>query len=286
MSTLSLVFLIATLAAFVLIFKGVKIVPQSQNFVVERFGKYQRTLTAGLNFIIPFLDRVEHKLNILEQQSPQSPHDVITKDNVQISISTTIYYKIIDAANATYRITDLVLALDNAVTGTVRSIIGSIDFDEVQSHRDKINLDIRESLGKACKDWGIEVMRTEILDVDVDENTKTAMQQQINAERTRRAEVMKAEGIKKSKELMADAEFYTAKKEAEAKKVLADADAYATTTIAKAINDGGGKAIEFEILKRQVKAVSEIASSDNSKLIVLPNEFIKALDSVKGIFGK
>jgi regulator of protease activity HflC (stomatin/prohibitin superfamily) len=286
MSTLSLVFLIATLAAFVLIFKGVKIVPQSQNFVVERFGKYQRTLTAGLNFIIPFLDRVEHKLNILEQQSPQSPHDVITKDNVQISISTTIYYKIIDAANATYRITDLVLALNNAVTGTVRSIIGSIDFDEVQSHRDKINSDIRESLGKACKDWGIEVMRTEILDVDVDENTKTAMQQQINAERTRRAEVMKAEGIKKSKELMADAEFYTAKKEAEAKKVLADADAYATTTIAKAINDGGGKAIEFEILKRQVKAASEIASSDNSKLIVLPNEFIKALDSVKGIFGK
>ena len=263
-----------------------KIVPQSQNFVVERFGKYQRTLTAGLNFIIPFLDRVEHKLNILEQQSPQQPHDVITKDNVQISISTTIYYKIVHAANATYKITNLILALDNAVTGTVRSIIGSIDFDEVQSHRDKINSDIKASIDKACSDWGIEIMRTEILDVNVDENTKKAMQQHINAERTRRAEVMKAEGIKQSQELMADADLYTAQKEAEGKRVLADADAYATTTIAKAINDGGGKAIEFEILKRQVNAVSEIASSSNSKLIVLPNEFIKALDSVKGIFGK
>lgn len=226
------------------------------------------------------------KLNILERQLPEKPHDVITKDNVTIVITNTIFFKIIDAAKASYRIQDLEGAINNAVTGTVRSIIGSIEFDEVQSHRDQINKKIKSSLEETCVDWGVDITRTEILDVDVDANTKKAMQQQINAERERRATVMKAEGEKKSAELRADAELYTAQKQADAKRLLADADAYTTTTIAKAINNEGSSAIQFEIQKRQVEAIGQLSSSDNAKIILLPNDIISALSSIKNIFSK
>jgi regulator of protease activity HflC (stomatin/prohibitin superfamily) len=286
MSITEIVFIIASLLTIVLVFKGVKIVPQSENYVIERFGKYTLTLKAGLNFIIPILDTVAGKLNILERQLPEKPHDVITKDNVTIVITNTIFFKIIDAAKASYRIQDLEGAINNAVTGTVRSIIGSIEFDEVQSHRDQINKKIKSSLEETCVDWGVDITRTEILDVDVDANTKKAMQQQINAERERRATVMKAEGEKKSAELRADAELYTAQKQADAKRLLADADAYTTTTIAKAINNEGSSAIQFEIQKRQVEAIGQLSSSDNAKIILLPNDIINALSSIKNIFSK
>lgn len=286
MSITEIVFIIASFLTIVLVFKGVKIVPQSENYVIERFGKYTLTLKAGLNFIIPILDTVAGRLNILERQLPEKPHDVITKDNVTIIITNTIFFKIIDAAKASYRIQDLEGAINNAVTGTVRSIIGSIEFDEVQSHRDQINKKIKSSLEETCADWGVDITRTEILDVDVDANTKKAMQQQINAERERRATVMGAEGEKKSAELRADAELYTAQKQADAKRLLADADAYATTTIAKAINNEGSSAIQFEIQKRQVEAIGQLSSSDNAKIILLPNDIISALSSIKNIFSK
>lgn len=286
MSITAIVFIVATVLAIVLVLMGVKIVPQSENYVIERFGKYTKTLKAGLNFIIPILDSVAVKLSILERQLPEKPHDVITKDNVTIIITNTIFFKIIDAAKASYRIQDLEGAINNAVTGTVRSIIGSIEFDEVQSHRDQINKKIKSSLEDTCTDWGVDITRTEILDVDVDENTKKAMQQQINAERERRATVMEAEGKKKSAELNADAELYTAQKQADAKKLLADADAYATKTIAEAINNQGESAIQFEIQKRQVEAAGKIASANNSKIIVLPNDVISALSSIQNIFRK
>jgi len=286
MSVTAIVFIVAAILAIVLTFNGVKIVPQSENFVIERFGKYTKTLKAGLNFVIPILDRVAGKLSILERQLPEKPHDVITKDNVTIIITNTIFFKIVDAAKASYRIQNLESAINNAVTGTVRSIIGSIEFDEVQSHRDQINKKIKSSLEETCADWGVDITRTEILDVDVDENTKKAMQQQINAERERRAVVMAAEGKKKSAELQADAELYTAQKQADAKRLLADADAYATKTIAEAINKEGASAIQFEIQKRQVEAIGQLSSSNNAKLILLPNDIISALSSVKSIFGK
>lgn len=286
MSITAIVFIVATTFAVVLILMGAKIVPQSENHVVERFGKYTKTLKAGLNFILPILDRVARKLSILEKQLPEKPHDVITRDNVAIIITNTIFFKIIDAAKASYRINDLEGAINNAVTGTIRSIIGSIEFDEVQSRRDQINKQIKSSLEETCADWGIDITRTEILDVAVDENTKKAMQQQINAERERRAAVMGAEGKKKSVELNADAELYAAQKQADAKRLLADADAYATKIIAEAINNEGASAIQFEIQKRQIEAIGHLSSSDNSKVILLPNDIINALSSVKSLFRK
>ncbi|ORU94115.1 MAG: hypothetical protein A6F72_08260 [Cycloclasticus sp. symbiont of Poecilosclerida sp. N] len=283
---MEIVFIVASTLAIILALMGVKVVPQSENYIVERFGKYTKTLKAGLNFITPLFDRVARKLSILERQLPEKPHDVITRDNVTIVITNTIFFKIIDAAKATYRIQNLESAINNAVTGTVRSIVGSIEFDEVQSHRDEINKKIKSSLEETCADWGVDITRTEILDVDVDENTKKAMQQQINAERERRATVMAAEGKKRSAELNADAELYVAQKTADAKRLLADADAYTTKTIAEAINNEGESAIQFEIQKRQVDAIGQLSGSNNSKIILLPTDIISALSSVKSFFKK
>ncbi len=286
MSTTAIVFIIATILFFILAFLGIKIVPQSENHVVERFGKYRKTLKAGLNFVVPLLDRIAKRLSILERQLPEKPHDVITKDNVTIVITNTIFFRIIDAGKAAYRIHDLEGAISNAVTGTVRSIIGAIEFDEVQSHREQINQKIKSSLEETCSDWGVDVTRTEILDVQVDQKTQTAMHLQISAERDRRASVMEAEGKKKSMELEADAALYAAQKQAEAKRMLADADAYATKTIAEAINNEGASAIQFEIQKKQVEAIGELSSSNNAKVILLPNDIISALTSLPNIFGK
>ena len=286
MEIMEIVFIVASIFTIILVLMGVKVVPQSENHVIERFGKYIKTLKAGLNLITPLLDKVANKLSILERQLPEKPHDVITKDNATIVITNTIFFKIVDAAKATYRIQNLESAINNAVTGTVRSIIGSIEFDEVQSHRNEINKKIKNSLEETCADWGVDITRTEILDVEVDENTKKAMQQQINAERERRATVTEAEGRKESAQLNADAELYTAQKQADGKRLLADADAYTTKTIAEAINNKGESAIQFEIQKLQVKAIGELSSSNNSKIILLPNDIINALSSVKSLFRK
>ena len=285
MSGLSITFILFALLVALLVFNGVKIVPQSKNYVIERFGRYRVTLKAGLNFIVPFLDRVAARLSILERQLTEQKHSVITRDNVTIDIKTTIFFRITDAAKATYRIMRLEPAILNAVTGTVRSIIGSIEFDEVQSHRDAINARILESLRDTASGWGVEITRTEVIDVQVDENTRRAMQQQLNAERERRATVMEAEGRKQSAQLDADAELYTAQKTAEAKRALADADAYATQIISEAINNGGDAAIQFEIMKRQVEAMGSIANADNTKLLLLPSSIVESLSGLKDLLG-
>ncbi len=281
----SITFLLFALFIALSVFNGVHIVPQSKNYVIERFGRYRLTLKAGLNFIVPFLDRVAARLSILERQLTEQKHSVITRDNVTIDIKTTIFFRILDAAKATYRIMRLEPAINNAVTGTVRSIIGSIEFDEVQSHRDAINARILESLQETAAGWGVEITRTEVIDVQVDEDTRRAMQQQLNAERERRATVMEAEGRKQSAQLAADAELYTAQKTAEAKRTLADADAYATKVIAESINNGGDAAIQFEIMKRQVEAMGSIANADNTKLLLLPSNIVDALSGLKDTLG-
>lgn len=263
-----------------IILMGVRTVPQSENFLVERLGKYNRTLKAGLNFIIPILDKVSHRINILERQLPQSSHEVITRDNVNIVITTSIYFRVIDASRTVYRIEDINNAIEVAVTGSVRSIVGSIEFDEVQSHRENINSSIGLSLEKATADWGVEITRTEIIDVNVDDSTRLAMQQQLNSERERRALVRLAEGNKEAAQLKADAELYTAQKQAEAKRVLADADAYSTTVVSEAINKDGSAAIEFEILKKQIEALGSVASAESAKFILMPSDLTKVLDGI------
>ena len=259
---------------------GIKIVPQSKVYVVEQFGKYTKTLYPGLNVILPILNSIASKVSILERQLDPQQISVITKDNVEIQLTTAVFFRVIDAAKSVYRITDIDKAVETTVTSIVRATGGQMEFDEVQAKRDFINEKIKTSLSEACAVWGIEITRTEILDVSVDEATRIAMQQQLNSERERRAAVTKAEGDKQAQQLKADADFYVAQKQAAARRVLAEAEAYATTTVGNAIKENGQPAIDFEVMKLQIASIGELAKSSNSKLLVIPSDITKTLGSL------
>jgi len=276
--------LIAVLGILVVAF-GVKIVPQSHEYVVEKLGKYDRTLKAGFTFIFPILNRVAHKVVVLERQLSKDlePISVITKDNVEIQLLATVFYRIIDPAKSVYRIQDLPLAIKNAVVSNVRSTCGLMEFDEIQGRREHINERIKASLLSACEVWGVEITRTEILDVKVDDATKRSMQLQLNAERERRATVTTAEGHRDAQKLHADAELYTAQQQAAARRVRAEAEAYATTKVAEAIVNNGQSAIDFEIAKLQVQGLTAISSSNGAKLIVIPTDISKSFGSLAAL---
>lgn len=288
---LTLVFLGLTV---LLAFKSVAIVPQSDEYVVERFGRYRVTLAAGINLLVPFLDRVAHRIQILERQLDAFVISVITRDNVEIELETTVFFRVINASKSVYRIKDVPLALRTTAESIIRSAAGKLELDEVQSSRQKMNEEILQNLREASEVWGLEITRSEITDVRVDEATKEAQRQQLNAERERRATVARAEGERQRVELQADGELYEAQKNAEAIKLTADAEAYAvikkaeadaeqTRVIAEAISQDGQPAIDFEILKRQVEAIGLLASSDNTKTIVLPSDVTKTIGGLAGL---
>ena len=263
---------ILLLAGFILlcIYLGIRIVPQSQKFVVERFGRLRSVLGPGINFIVPFLDRVAHKISILERQLPNAQQDAITKDNVLVQIDTSVFYRILEPEKTVYRIRDVDAAIATTVAGIVRAEIGKMDLDEVQSNRNQLIGQIKESVEQAVDDWGIEVTRAELLDVNLDQATRDAMLQQLNAERARRAQVTEAEGRKRAVELNADAEPYEAEKTAEARKILADAEAYATRAVAAAIAENGLEAAQYQIALKQVEALGKIAQGQGTQTIVVP----------------
>lgn len=279
----ALVFLVLIALFLLIALSGIKIVPQSQEYVVEQFGKYTTTLKAGLNFVMPLLNRVVHKVSILERQLDPQQISVITKDNVEIQLTAAVFFRIVDSAKSVYRIADVDQAVRTTVTSIVRSTCGQMEFDEVQSRREFINEKIRESLSEACSVWGIEITRTEVLDVTVDDQTRSAMQQQLNAERERRAAVTKAEGERQSQELKADAELYTAQRQAEARRILAEAEAYATTTVGQAIQENGQAAIDYEIKKQQITSLAELGKSPNTKLVVVPTDVTRALGGLAAL---
>ena len=274
------------------VYLGIKIVPQSKVFVIERFGKFTRILESGLSLIIPFIDRVAFRVDILERQLPSFQMSVITEDNVEVELVSTVFFRVLDAAKSVYRIRNIDLAIENTAISVIRSAAGKLELDDLQSSREAMNQEIAARLSKAAEVWGVEVTRTEILDVLVDEKTKESQRQQLNAERERRATIAKAEGDKRSVELKADAELYEAQKQAEAVKVQADADAYAvkvkaaadaeqTSVIAEAINNNGQAAINYEIMKRQVDGLAEVASSNQTKTLVVPTDITKALGTLE-----
>jgi len=262
------------------IFLSLKIVPQTENWLVERMGKYHGTLNAGVHIVMPFFDRVAHKENILERQLPVKSVSSITKDNVQIEIKLAILYRVTDASRAWYRIKNIDQAIETIITGIVRSTIGNSDLDEVQSNRRILSETIETEIKHVTDEWGIVLTRVEIVDVEVDAETRAAMQLQLNAERTRRALVREAEGKKQAASLAAEAELYTAQQQAEAQRVLADAQAYAVRTVAVAINEGGEAAINFDIKKIQADAIKALGATPSTKLILLPSDLLETLSSV------
>ena len=273
---------------------GIKVVPQSEVFVIERFGKYARTLNAGLSLIIPIFDRVAHRVSILERQLDEQRISVITKDNVEVTLEARVFFRKVEAARSVYRIRNVNDALTTASSSIVRSAAGKLELDELQSSREAMNQEIAQNLHSAAEVWGIEITRTEITDVIVDEATKEAQRQQLNAERKRRATIAEAEGDKRSVELKAEAELYRAQKEAEAVKVSADAEAYAvrvqaqaeaeqTKLLATAIATNGKPAIEFEVAKRQVEAINALAASPSAKTLILPTDITGVIGAASAL---
>ena len=286
--------------AVVLAWIAIQIVPQSNVFVIERFGRYRRTLMAGLNFIVPILDRVAHRVSIIERQLPTFRISVITRDNVEVDLDATVFFRVTEAEKSVYRIQEVDQAILTAAQSIVRSAGGKLELDELQSSRQSMSDEIATNLQSAAEVWGLEITRTEIVDVVVDEQTKAAQRQQLNAERERRALVAKAEGDKRALELAADAELYQAQQTAAAVRVTADADAYATRQkaaadaeqtrlLAEAIANDGQPAADFEIRKRQVEAIADLASASNAKTVVLPTQVVGvlgALESIASLTGR
>ncbi|MEN9773013.1 MAG: hypothetical protein RL322_83 [Pseudomonadota bacterium] len=282
LSASTLVIIVLALLIVMTIRGSVKIVPQSENWLVERLGKYHRKMEAGLHLLIPFFESVRYKVQIQERQLPPKPINAITLDNVTISTSLAVLYRIADASKTMYRIANVDDAILTIVNGTVRSVIGKTDLDGVQSNRRYLSSEIESELKSVSEEWGIVLTRVEILEVDVDQDTRQAMQLQLNAERNRRALVREAEGKKQATELDADAQLYAAQRQAEAKRLTADAEAYAVGVVAQAIAAGGESAVDFEIRKLQASAVQELSKGSNSKIVLVPSDVLNGLNGVLG----
>ncbi len=282
----NIIFLLSAIFIVIVVLKGIKIVPQSEKYVVERFGRLHSVLGPGINFIVPFLDVARHKISILERQLPNATQDAITKDNVLVQIDTSVFYRILEPEKTVYRIRDVDGAIATTVAGIVRAEIGKMDLDEVQSNRAQLIDRIQEAVETAVDDWGIQVTRAEILDVNLDQATRDAMLQQLNAERARRAQVTEAEGTKRAVELQADAELYAAEQIAKARRIQADAEAYATGVVAKAIQDNGIEAAQYQVALKQVDALNALGNGNGSQTIVVPANALEAFgDAFKMLKG-
>lgn len=283
----TVIFLLIAALIILSIFLGVRIVPQADKYVVERFGRLHAVLGPGINFIVPFLDKVRHKISILERQLPTAQQDAITLDNVLVQVETSVFYRILEPEKTVYRIRDVDAAIATTVAGIVRAQIGRMELDEVQSNRAQLITQIKASVEDAVDDWGIEVTRAEILDVNLDAQTRNAMLQQLNAERARRAQVTEAEGKRRAVELQADAELYAAEQEAKARRVLADAEAYATEVVARAIKDNGIEAAQYQVALKQVEALTAVGKGAGNQTVILPANALDAFaDAFKMLKGR
>ncbi|MEL6683171.1 MAG: paraslipin, partial [Pseudomonadota bacterium] len=227
-----------------------------------------------------------HKVSILERQLPSMTQDAITSDNVLLQVETSVFYRIIEPEKTVYRIRDVDGAISTTVAGIVRSEIGRMELDQVQANRANLIDAVRAQVAQQVDDWGIEVTRAEILDVNLDQATREAMLQQLNAERARRAQVTEAEGQKRSVELQADAELYAAEQDAKARRILADAEAYATQVVAVAIAENGLEAAQYQVALKQVEALQKLGDGQGSQTVVLPanalDAFANAFQMLKG----
>ncbi|MEL6808079.1 MAG: SPFH domain-containing protein [Pseudomonadota bacterium] len=272
----NLILILGALFLLLCLFLGVRIVPQSEKYVVERFGRLRSVLGPGINFIVPFMDVVRHKVSVLERQLPNESQDAITSDNALVQVETSVFYRVTEPERTVYRIRDVDGAVQTTIAGIVRSEIGKMELDEVQSNRTQLISQIKILVEEAVDDWGIEVTRAEILDVNLDAATREAMLQQLNAERARRASVTEAEGHKRATELNADAELYAAEQAAKARRITADAEAYATQVVAEAINANGIESAQFQVALKQVEAVTQIAQGNGQQTIILPSSAMDA----------
>ena len=266
----------------VTIAKGVRIVPQGEDWIVERLGKYNSTLLPGLNIIIPYLDLVRYKLVTKDIILDVQEQEVITKDNAVILTNAIAFIKITDPIKAVYGVTDFSEAIRNMIMTTLRSIIGEMNLDEALSNRDKIKIRLRESIADEAIDWGLTVKSVEIQDIKPSESMIRAMEAQASSERERKAVVIRAEGTKQATILDAEAQLQAARLQAEAQITLADASAESIKRVALALGTDDAP-VRYLLGEKYIKTLGDLASSQNSKTVVLPADL---QDALRGMFGK
>lgn len=280
--------------AAILIFTMVKSVPQGWNWTVERFGRYTRTLEPGLRFLVPLMDRVGARINMMETVLDIEEQEVITKDNAMVVADAIAFYQVVDASKAAYEVRNLEQALKNISQTNIRSVLGSMDLDEALSNRDAINHRLLAVIDAASTPWGVKVTRVEIRDLAPPPDISEAMGRQMKAERLKRAEILTAEGLKQSAILKAEGEREAQIREAEgrrqaafldaeARERSAEAEAKATTMVSQAIAAGDVQAINYFVAQKYTEALRELASSPNAKTILMPLEAASLIGSIAGI---
>jgi len=290
----SLTALFFTMAALLVIFKGIRMVPQGHNWTVERFGKYTRTLTPGLHLLVPFIDTIGQKLNMMEQVLDVEPQEIISSDNAQVMTDAVCFFQIQDAAKAAYEVNYLERAMQALVMTNIRAVLGSMELDEMLSNRERINGNLLSKVDDATDPWGVKVTRIEIKDIAPPQDLVTAMARQMKAEREKRAQILEAEGEKEaaikvaegqkqSEILKAEGQLEAAKREAEARERLAEAEGRATQVVSEAIQNGDSRAINYFIAQKYVDALGKLAASDNNKVMMIPLEASSVIGSVAGI---
>ncbi len=285
---------ILVVGAIVFIALGVKVVPQGFEWTVERFGRYTTTLQPGLHIIVPVIDRVGHKISRMERVTPITKQEVITRDNAMVQVDGVAFVQVLDAAKAAYEVQNLAMAIQNLAMTNIRSVIGSMNLDEVLSERDKINQQLLKVVDEATRQWGVKVTRVEIKDIQPPDELVEAMSKQMIAEREKRATITKsegerqaainnAEGEKQAAILTAEGRLAAAQKDAEARERLAAAEAKATTVVSDAVKNGDPRALSYFLGQKYIESLTAIGAAQNQKIIFMPLEASGVVGALGGM---
>ncbi|WP_341909119.1 SPFH domain-containing protein [Ferrovibrio terrae] len=293
-SPATIVLVVLAILVVVTILAGVKTVSQGQQWTVERFGRYTRTLTPGIHLIIPYIEQVGHKISVMEIVLEIPEQEVITKDNATVTADGIVFYQILDVVKAAYEVQNLTIALSTLAMTNVRAVIGAMDLDEALSQRDQINRRLLSVIDQATSPWGVKVTRIELRNIQPPQNLLDAMGKQMTAERSKRAEILAAEGEKQAAILRAEGQKQAAvleaegrrdaaQRDAEARERLAEAEARATKSVSDAISGGNIAAINYFVAQKYIEAFAKLAESPNQKMIMMPMEATGIVASLAGI---